>query len=105
MEDMRLLSSRGVRRLFGWAAVPDPTTLGRFLRRAGALLVPVLDELLWRVVPLRSQAVGVVRRAMLVLELGQLGVGRTAAMGDLGGHRLLDRASKSHLNHYVQDPR
>ena len=34
LDDLALLRSRGVRRLFGWTRVPDPTTFGRFLRRA-----------------------------------------------------------------------
>ncbi|HEV6953990.1 MAG TPA: TonB-dependent receptor, partial [Promicromonospora sp.] len=49
LDDLRLLRSRGVSRLFGWARVPDATTFGRFLRRAAGVLVPVLDELLWHV--------------------------------------------------------
>jgi hypothetical protein len=28
MDDLRLLSGRGLRRLFGWRGVPDPTTFG-----------------------------------------------------------------------------
>ena len=64
----RLLRSRGVRRLFGWTRVPDPTTFGRFLRRAAGVLVPVLDELVWHVLLVRWRAVGVPRRVMLVLD-------------------------------------
>jgi len=41
LDDLALLRSRGVRRLFGWTRVPDPTTFGRFLRRAAGVLVPV----------------------------------------------------------------
>jgi hypothetical protein len=32
-DHLRSLAGRGMGRLFGWAAVPDPTTFGRFLRR------------------------------------------------------------------------
>lgn len=68
LDDLRLLRSRGVSRLFGWARVPDATTFGRFLRRAAGVLVPVLDELLWHVLRVRWRAVGVPRRVMLVLD-------------------------------------
>ena len=47
MDDLKLLAMRGVRRLFGWARIPDPTTFGRWLRRGGEPLVGVLDRLLW----------------------------------------------------------
>ena len=40
------LAARGVARLFGWRAVPDPTTFGRWLRRGGAALPELLDEVL-----------------------------------------------------------
>src|SRR5690606_6572378 len=53
LDDLHLLRSRGVSRLFGWARVPDATTFGRFLRRAAGVLVPVLDELLWHVLRVR----------------------------------------------------
>lgn len=46
LDDLALLRSRGVRRLFGWAEIPHPTTFGRFLRRAAGVLVPVLDDYL-----------------------------------------------------------
>ena len=36
MDDLPLLERRGVRRIFGWIRVPDATTFGRWLRRAGA---------------------------------------------------------------------
>jgi hypothetical protein len=47
-----------LRRLFGWKAVPDPTTFGRWLRRSSATLVPLLDELLWELVRRRWQVSG-----------------------------------------------
>lgn len=68
MDDLFLLRSRGVRRLFGWSAVSDPTTFGRWLRRSGEALVPLLDELLWRLVRARWQAVGVPKRLTLLLD-------------------------------------
>lgn len=71
MDDLALLGSRGIRRLFGWRAVPDPTTFGRWLRRCGKALVPLLDELVWRVVVLRWGRRGSRR--------GMSGSGRAAA--------------------------
>lgn len=68
MDDLPRLGARGVRRLFGWAALPVATTYGRWLRRAGERLVGVLDGLLWRVVQMRWQVAGVPREAMLVLD-------------------------------------
>ncbi|HEX7117657.1 MAG TPA: transposase [Longimicrobiales bacterium] len=68
MDDLKLFSSRGIRRLFGWTAVPDPTTFGRWLRRCGSVLVPLMDELLWRVVRLRWSVVGVPRALTLLLD-------------------------------------
>lgn len=53
MSDLKLLAARGIRRIFGWTAVPDPTTFGRWLRRAGPTLGPLLDRLLWKVVRAR----------------------------------------------------
>ena len=68
MDDLKLVAARGIRRLFGWEAVPDPTTFGRWLRRAGPVLVPMLDELLWRLVGLRWREEGVPERLTLVLD-------------------------------------
>ncbi len=63
LDDLPLLERRSVRRLFGWVRVPDPTIFGRWLRRAGPLLVPLLDELLWYVVRRRWAAAGGVPKA------------------------------------------
>jgi len=69
MDDLRLLDRRGIRRLFGWVRVPDPTSFGRWLRRAGPTLVPLLDEVLWHVVRRRwAAAGGAPRAATLVLD-------------------------------------
>jgi hypothetical protein len=68
MEDLRLLRGRGIRRLFGWQRVPDPTTFGRFLRRGGVRLAEQLDVLLWQAVRARWAATAVPRSVMLVLD-------------------------------------
>ena len=64
-----LLERRGVRRVFGWRRVPDPTTFGRWLRRAGTAMVPLLDESPWRMVRRRwALAGGVPKRPALVMD-------------------------------------
>lgn len=68
MDDLRLLRARGVRRLFGWARIPDPTTFGRWLRRSGEDLVHVIDKLLWLLVQRRWQTVGAPSQIMVVLD-------------------------------------
>lgn len=68
MDDLVLLSGRGVRRLFGWRRIPDPTTFGRWLRRGGERLSHLLDVLLWQGVRSRWAVVGVPRAVMLVLD-------------------------------------
>ena len=45
LDDLPLLDRRGIRRLFGWTRLPDPTTFGRWLRRAGEPLVPLARTL------------------------------------------------------------
>ena len=50
MNDLPPLERRGVRRIFGWTRVPDPTTFGRWLRRVAERMVPLLDALLWHMV-------------------------------------------------------
>ncbi|MDT8442393.1 MAG: hypothetical protein RQ723_12140 [Desulfuromonadales bacterium] len=69
LDDLPLLERRGIGRLFGWVRVPDPTSFGRWLRRAGRVLVPLLDELLWQVVRRRWAATGGTPEALtLVLD-------------------------------------
>ena len=53
MDDLRRLEGRGIRRLFGWRSVPNPTTFGRWLRRGGERLAQQLDRLLWHMVRAR----------------------------------------------------
>lgn len=68
MDDLKWLSGRGVRSLFGWAAVPDPTTFGRWLRRGGVEMVKLLDHLTWYLVCARWAAEGTPTSVMLVLD-------------------------------------
>lgn len=68
LDDLPRLAGRGVARLFGWRTVPDPTTFGRWLRRAGAALLPLLDELLWYLVRARWAVVGRPTALMLILD-------------------------------------
>ena len=68
MDDLKLLGARGIRQLFGWVRIPDPTTYGRWLRRSGEKLVPVLDRLLWLLVQRRWQQAGTPSKIMVVLD-------------------------------------
>ena len=69
MDHLPLLESRGVRALFGWERVVDPTSFGRFLRRAGEDGARVTDEVLRKVVRARWAASGGVPRVVqLVLD-------------------------------------
>lgn len=58
MDHLPLLESRGVRTLLGWEKVVDPTSFGRFLRRAGEKGARVCDALLRKVVLARWKAAG-----------------------------------------------
>jgi hypothetical protein len=68
MDDLKLLRARGVRRLFGWARIPDATTFGRWLRRCGEDLVEVIDRLMWLLIQRRWQTAGAPSRIMVVLD-------------------------------------
>jgi hypothetical protein len=67
MDHLPLLESRGVRTLFGWKAVVDPTTFGRFLRKAGEQGAKVSDELLRKAVRARWDALGKVPRTVMLM--------------------------------------
>lgn len=68
LDDLELFDSRRVRKLFGWVSVPDPTTFGRWLRRAAPSLLPLLDEVLWQLVRIRWSWTGVPDAATLVVD-------------------------------------
>lgn len=68
MDDLAHLEARGVARCFGWRTVPDATTFGRWLRRAGDALLPVLDDLTWYLVRTRWAAVGVPAAVTVLLD-------------------------------------
>jgi hypothetical protein len=53
MSDLAWFARRDVRRLFGWEALPVPSTFSRWLRRAGEPVAEVLGELIRRIVRLR----------------------------------------------------
>jgi Transposase DDE domain group 1 len=64
MDHLPLLESRGVRTLLGWEKVVDPTSFGRFLRRAGEKGAKVCDALLRKVVVARWKAAGAVPKVV-----------------------------------------
>ncbi|HEY7768548.1 IS1380 family transposase [Longimicrobium sp.] len=67
MDHLPLLEKRGVQALFGWEAVVNPTTFGRFLRRTGEHGAGVLDELLLKTVRSRWDAAGRVPRVVMLM--------------------------------------
>lgn len=68
MPDYMWFGRREVRRLFGWARLPGPSTFRRCLRRAGAPAEEVLEELIRRIVRLRWERRGARASATLVLD-------------------------------------
>ena len=67
MDDLPLLDRRGVRRHFCWLRVPNPTTFGRWLRRAAGRMIPLLDALLWYMVRRRWTLSGGTPRGLTVV--------------------------------------
>ncbi len=68
LDDLTFLASRGVAPLFGWPRVPDPTTMGRWLRRGGQAMADHLDALTWWLVRARWRQTGVPRAVTRVLD-------------------------------------
>ncbi|HET6262391.1 MAG TPA: IS1380 family transposase [Chloroflexia bacterium] len=66
MDHLPLLESRGVGVLMGWLRVVDPTSFGRFLRRAGQKGSEVVDALVRKVVAARWKAEGKVPRVVVL---------------------------------------
>jgi hypothetical protein len=71
LDDLPLLARRNIRRLFGWKRVPDPTTFGRWLRRAGPELVALLDRLLWKLVQSRPKKVTLILDSTVSVRYGE----------------------------------
>jgi hypothetical protein len=67
IDDLEVLKRRGIRRLFGWSAIPDTVTYGRWLRREGERMTKVLDELL-RLLVRQRWAKHPPHRVMLILD-------------------------------------
>jgi hypothetical protein len=68
MDHLNLLAARGVPELFGWRGVADPTTYGRWLRRAGNKMGKVVEEVMREVVSLRWGVVGVPKEVKLIFD-------------------------------------
>lgn len=68
LDHLEQLEARGVRELFGWKAVANPTTYGRWLRRAGDEMGKQVEEVLREVVSLRWSVVGVPEEVMLIFD-------------------------------------
>jgi hypothetical protein len=67
MDHLPLLETRGVRALFGWKKVVDPTTFGRFARKSGERAAKELDQVLRRVVRARWDATGGVPSSVMLM--------------------------------------
>lgn len=67
MDHLPMLERRGVQALYGWKQVVDPTSFGRFLRRAGEKAARVMDKALLGVVRARWEAAGRVPRSVMLL--------------------------------------
>lgn len=68
MDHLNQLAARGVQELLGWTAVADPTTYGRWLRRAGDDMGKAVEEVMREVVSLRWGVVGVPKEVMLIFD-------------------------------------
>jgi hypothetical protein len=68
MDHLEQLEARGVRDLFGWKAVANPTTYGRWLRRAGDEMGKHVEEVEREAVSLRWSVVGVPKEVMLMFD-------------------------------------
>jgi hypothetical protein len=68
MDDLEKLEARGIRELFGWMSVADPTTFGRWLRRAGDEMGEAVEKAMREVVSLRWSILGVPREVMLIFD-------------------------------------
>jgi Transposase DDE domain group 1 len=67
MDHLPRLESRGIRALFGWKTVADPTCFGRFLRRGGVRAAKAVSGLQRRLVRARWDSVGRVPRAVMLM--------------------------------------
>jgi len=101
MSDLSLLDRRGVRRIFGWVRVPNPTTFGRWLRRAAERMVPLLDAMLWHMVRRRRALSGgapkgltLVADSTVVVRYGKKQAGAGAAPTRPPGRRSGSRNSR-----------
>jgi hypothetical protein len=85
LDHLKQLEARGVRELFGWDAVADPTTYGRWLRRDGDEMGKQVEEVLREVVSLRWSVVGVPEEVMLIFDATvQVRYGRDQAGAEVG---------------------
>ena len=67
MDHLPLLERRAVVEMFGWTKVVDPTSFGRFLRKAGRKASKSVERLLLRAVRARWDAQGRVPRTVMLM--------------------------------------
>jgi hypothetical protein len=68
LDHLEFLEKRGVRELFGWESIADPTTFGRWLRRGGDPVAEAVEKLTREVVQLRWSVCGVPEEVMLIFD-------------------------------------
>ncbi len=85
LDHLAQLEARGVRELFGWTAVADPTTYRRWLRRAGSEMARQVEEVMREAVSLRWSVVGVPKEVMLIFDATvSVRYGREQAGAEIG---------------------
>ncbi len=96
LDDLAFLASRGIAPLFGWPRVPDPTTMGRWLRRGGAAMAAHVDQLTWWLVRARWRQTGVPRAVSLLLDSTVVQRYGTQQAGATAGYNPTRKGRPSH---------
>lgn len=96
LDDRRFLASRGVAPLFGWTRVPDPTTMGRWLRRGGTAMAAHVDALTWWLVRARWRQTGVPKAVPLLLDSTVVQRYGTQQAGATAGYNPTRKGRPSH---------
>jgi hypothetical protein len=96
LDDLRFLASRGVAPLFGWTRVPDPTTMGRWRRRGGAVMADHVDQLTWWLVRARWRQTGVPEAVTLLLDSTVVQRYGTQQAGATAGYNPTRKGRPSH---------
>jgi hypothetical protein len=96
LDDLRFLAARGIAPLFGWTRIPDPTTMGRWLRRGGQAMADHLEEVTWWLVRARWRQTGVPAAVTLFLDSTVVQRYGTQQAGAIPGYNPTRRGRPSH---------